>query len=304
MFVCGVQRSRSDCVPRANASRGQVFRHACACERRRIGQRCREGRRCRTRETDIRVRRADAEWAICVVQAEAVRRRRAGGARCTRKCASLVRKAIHGAERQAGKVRAAELDRIVDTAGCQLVDVVDVKAVVTRDGLATVGIGATQIVSRERILTAERERADAILRQTDVRLTAEQRAALAQCTRARVEAVFQGENGLQAATEVFGTAQAPTTALRDAIAILDEIFPTGAAVVRVRDPRINQPVERHAALCVGDTGKAGQDSGGQYFLIQFILQLRTVANYPAIAAALRATGGIAIRVCETNVTVR
>jgi hypothetical protein len=57
-------------------------------------------------------------------------------------------------------------------------------------------------------------------------------------------------------------------------------------------------------LCVGDTGKAGQDSGGQYFLIQFILQLRTVANYPAIAAALRATGGIAIRVCETNVTVR
>src|SRR6202012_3904023 len=112
---------------------------------------------------------------------------------------------------------------------------VDVVAVVTRDGLAAVGIRAAQIVGRERVLTAERQRADTVLGQADVGLAAEQVATLTQRACARVKAVFQRENGLQTATEVFRTAEAPTAALSDAVAVLDEVLRLGIGVVHIRD---------------------------------------------------------------------
>jgi hypothetical protein len=97
-----------------------------------------------------------------------------------------------------------------------------VVGVIACGSLTASRVTAAEVVGRERILPPERQRADGVFRKTDIRLSAEQGAALAERTVTAVKTVFENEKGFQAAAEVFVAAKAPTAARCDAIVVLDE----------------------------------------------------------------------------------
>src|SRR5206468_3720195 len=95
--------------------------------------------------------------------------------------------------------------------------------------------------------------AELVARQTDKCLTAEFAAALLQRTVIDAEAVFQREDCLQAAAEVFSAAQAPTAAVHRAAGLLP--VAVTVLVVGVRDAGVDQAVQSDAALGVRRGGK-------------------------------------------------
>src|SRR6202012_2707722 len=104
------------------------------------------------------------------------------------------------------------------------------------------------IVDHAVILTAERYRAQLVARQTDKRLTAEFAATLFQRAVVNAEAVFQREDGLKTATQVFGAAQAPAAAVHRTRGFLP--VAVAGLVIRIGEAGIDQAVQRDAALGV------------------------------------------------------
>ena len=105
------------------------------------------------------------------------------------------------------------------------------------------------------VLTTQRDRT-VLARQADVSLTTEHQAALTELAAVHVETVFEGEDRLQAATEVFGAAQAEAAALHHAAGHAVQML--AARVVVEEQAFIDDAVKRHAALRMGSASKRAQ----------------------------------------------
>jgi hypothetical protein len=112
--------------------------------------------------------------------------------------------------------------------------------------------GLREIVDHRVVLPAQRDRAVIGRRQPDERLAAEHAATLAQRTAVHVKTVFEVEDRLQAAAQIFRSLEAPAAALR--VAALQLIGRLVTRVVRVVDALVEYPVQRNAALCVHRQG--------------------------------------------------
>src|SRR6266702_7894425 len=164
---------------------------------------------------------------------------------------------VHAFELETAPHRRGVLDGVVCARG--VVVVVDV---------ARRGEGRTEVVvSRQRlnqvdqriVLTTQRQRTVCVVRHAHIRLTTEHLATLTQLAGIDVEAVFQLEDRLQAAAQVFSTLQAPTVTLKVAACHADLIAVLAGSIDSVvceLDRFIDQTVQRNAALSMCRAGGA------------------------------------------------
>jgi hypothetical protein len=166
----------------------------------------------------------------------------------------LAAEAVQAAEREAAVVCARVLDRVVHT-----VSVVEVVEVARVSG----DVAAPLVTCLERadevddgvVLATQRDRA-VLARQADVSLTTEHQAALTELAGVHVETIFEHEDRLQAAAQIFGAAQAEAAALHHAAG---QTVQMAALRVVVEDEAfIDDAVKGHAALRMGCASERAQ----------------------------------------------
>ncbi len=160
-------------------------------------------------------------------------------------------KRIHAFDLQAREHRRHVFDRVV-RAGTVVV-VVDVACGCERAAEIVIGRDALHQIDERVILAAQRERAVLICRQTHKCLTTEQATALPQSPRARVKAIFQLENSLQTAAQIFLAFQAPAGTGKIAVTRVADrplVLAGRIGVMNKRNGGINRAVKRDTALCV------------------------------------------------------
>lgn len=126
--------------------------------------------------------------------------------------ARRVAEGVCAAEREAGVVDAAVLDRVVETEGVVCVVVV-LRMREHRAAPVAIGRQRSQIVNDGIVLAAERKHPELRAGHTDEGLTAELLALLPQLAAINVKAVFQLEERCETAPQVFLAFQAPTGTL-------------------------------------------------------------------------------------------
>ncbi|CAM2186700.1 hypothetical protein BO443_70136 [Burkholderia orbicola] len=263
--VVGVERQLADRVAGADAERAlavdvhrrvreQVGARAgrridgdglLAEERVRADHRVRIERVDAVRVVQARVRGADREVTLRETRARAP-------CAVAMEVARDVAERVHRAELEAAQVVRQELHRVRQAVAVEAVEValVDRVAAAPRRDV----VDRYEFV-RDVELVAERQRAPVVL-QADIRLPAEFRAAEAELPVAEMEAALEREHGLQAAAQVFGALEAEAVPVGDAVVELDHV--RTARVVHVRDTRVENPVQRHAALRMSDGGNTGR----------------------------------------------
>lgn len=142
---------------------------------------------------------------------------------------------IHCAGLKAIEDRRLIADRIVEAFAAQSVVVAEVK----RIDAALGDIGHRKQIDQEVVLTSETDRATRS-GQTDIGLTSEQEATLSWRATVHSEAIFQYEDRLVAAAEIFGAAKAEATSLQHSTGLRNRTV--AAFVIDVRETCIDDAV--------------------------------------------------------------
>jgi len=204
----------------------------------------------RVRRACVQVTNAKGEGTVVVARAQRPDLVR-------REVARLATEAVRAAELQASVVHARILDRVVRAVS--VVEVVEVARVSSDVAAPLVAcLERTNVVDDGVVLATHRDRAELRAGEADISLTAEHQATLAELAVVHVKAVFEHEDCLQAAAEVFSAAQAETAALHHAARQVVQVL---AARIRVDvETLVDDAVQRDRALSVSNARERAQRS--------------------------------------------
>lgn len=203
------------------------------------------------RSVDVEIRGGGAEARLLVADAEAGRAVRA-------ERTGLIAERIQTLHRQSVNLRAHIFDRVVIAKATErIVVVADMHS-------ETVGRSSRfellQVVPKQVVLPAERDRTELVRRQADEGLPPEHAATLLERAAGDIEAVFELRDRRVAAPQIFSDFQAPARVLHRTRQHLD----VRVSFLRtdVFDSNRHQPVERDAALRGGELAEQDAGCGG------------------------------------------